>query len=120
MIGPGSSGGGAGCGSIEPRAPRFQIRGEGRGRGHTPADSAALPDQEAGSDHNPNRDEAGHGPVNDTFQASLLEEKRGPPEGGVVVGSEEGERESGTPAGLASHGIITTRFARDTRYTGLS
>src|SRR5436853_7686559 len=45
--------------------------------------------------------------------------KRGPPEGGVGVGSEEGGRESGTPAGLASAGIISTHFVRDTPYTCL-
>src|SRR2546430_15646105 len=46
-------------------------------------------------------------------------EKRGPPEGGVGVGSEEGGRESGTPAGLASSGVIATRSPRDTPFASV-
>src|SRR4030081_3864283 len=75
MIGPGSSGGGAGCGRNEPSAPVFQIRRQ---------EATTTP-------------MVMRRPIDGSTRWAYLPcwRKRGPPEGGVVVGSEEGDENQG-------------------------
>src|SRR6266513_3523136 len=99
MIGPGSRGGGIGCGSTESRTPPFQIR-----RREATTTPIVM-----------------RRPIDDSTRAANLPCWRQARPAGRrgCRWIEEGGRESGTPAGLASAGIIATRRRRDTLYTHL-
>src|SRR4029077_19212434 len=96
---------------------------EGRGgrllRREYGVDGAALPHEQAGNDGDSNRYEPGHRARNDTPEPSLQGKARPAGRRGWRW-IRRGGRESGTPAGLASSGIIATQSRRDTAYTRLS